>query len=185
MIGLRIIVDASPVRIEDAAQIWAEATAARDGATDVAPLEVARPVIAGVIEGGSDPLLFTAIASDQPLGFALTDQIRPACAELRYLAVRPNRWGRGVACQLLDEIERELGRRAYASAELWVYRENERAIALYEKYGWRPQGEARRHALTGRSERRYALVIGAAAPHTPLPRLSSDVAAPLRRPARS
>lgn len=124
-------------------------------------------MIAGVIEGGSDPLLFTAIGSDQPLGFAVTERTRPDCAELRHLGVRPSRWGRGVAGRLLGEIERELGRRGYTSAELWVYCENERAIALYEKHGWRPQGEARRHALTGRSEHRYALVIGAAATLSP------------------
>jgi GNAT superfamily N-acetyltransferase len=51
---------------------------------------------------------------------------------LRHLAVRPERWGTGLARRA---IERAVGVR-----RLWCLVENDRARGLYEHLGWQPTG---------------------------------------------
>jgi GNAT superfamily N-acetyltransferase len=51
---------------------------------------------------------------------------------LRHLAVRPERWGNGLARQAIG--------RASGVSRLWCLVENHRARGLYEHLGWRPTG---------------------------------------------
>ena len=51
---------------------------------------------------------------------------------LRHLAVRPERWGNGLARQAVE--------RATGVTRLWCLVENHRARGLYEHLGWHPTG---------------------------------------------
>jgi GNAT superfamily N-acetyltransferase len=51
---------------------------------------------------------------------------------LRHLAVRPERWGTGVARRAVE--------RAVGATRLWCLVDNVRARGLYEHLGWRPTG---------------------------------------------
>ncbi|MGH2910417.1 MAG: hypothetical protein ACRDK8_14120, partial [Solirubrobacteraceae bacterium] len=59
-----VVVDRSDERIDAAAEIWAQATAARDGGVDVAPLSVSRPVIEAVVTSSPRSLLLVAVGQD-------------------------------------------------------------------------------------------------------------------------
>lgn len=61
-------------------------------------------------------------------------------AEMERLYVDANMQGRGVAQQLLDAVQRELA--AGGATDLWlgVWQQNPRAIAFYEKSGFRRVG---------------------------------------------
>jgi ribosomal protein S18 acetylase RimI-like enzyme len=157
--------------VDEAARIWAEATAARDGDGEVPGLEVARPVIQGVLDRSPQALLLIAFSADgTAAGFAVVEPLagrtlagwtsagrdEPA-AQVSYLGVRPRLWGRGVGERLLQEVRRRLTVAGYAHAELLVYDDNRRAIALYERLGWRPHGLPTAHPRTGKPEQRYEL----------------------------
>ncbi|MDZ5663793.1 GNAT family N-acetyltransferase [Nocardioides sp. S-58] len=55
---------------------------------------------------------------------------------LRHLAVRPDRWGAGLARDGFARAE------AAGARRLWVLADNHRARTLYESLGWRPTGES-------------------------------------------
>lgn len=57
--------------IDEAAQIWAEATAARDGSQDVAGLGVSRPLIEALLDRSADAFVLVATSGDGTVvGFA-------------------------------------------------------------------------------------------------------------------
>ena len=63
--------------IDGAAQVWAEATAARDGDPDVAPLEISRPIIASVFDRTRAVLVValdqaSQVATSEPLASTST-----------------------------------------------------------------------------------------------------------------
>lgn len=147
--------------IDEAAQIWAEATAARDGHDQVPSPEAARPVIQGVLDRSSRAFLLIARSADgTAAGFAA---IEPAAgsdgtvAQLTYLGVRPRRWGQGIGEALLRQARQRLKAAGYARAELSVYVDNPRATALYERLGWQAIGPPAAHPNTGKPEQRYEL----------------------------
>jgi GNAT superfamily N-acetyltransferase len=146
--------------LDEAAQIWAEATAARDGDDEVAGLELSRPLIAAVLDSSARSGLLVALDEGAAVGFAAIEPLGGtdlATADLRYLGVRPSAWGRGVAQALLDAIPRWLRDSGFSRAVLDVYLDNERAVQLYERYGWVGAGEPAPHPKSGRLERRYTL----------------------------
>jgi ribosomal protein S18 acetylase RimI-like enzyme len=148
-------------QVDEAAQIWAEATAARDGDEDVADLEVSRPIIAGVL--GRSPralLLIARAAAGTAAGFAAVEPLGSAdenVAEIRYLGVRPGMWGRGVGEALLRALPERLREAGFGRAVLSVYADNSRATALYERLGWQLSGAATPHRVTGKPEFHYEL----------------------------
>jgi ribosomal protein S18 acetylase RimI-like enzyme len=148
--------------VDEAAQIWAEATAARDGLQTVPDLSVSRPVIEAVLDHSADSFVLVARADGgSAVGFAA---VRPAegeqrSAEVRYLGVRPGSWGRGVGERLLRELRSRLTAAGYRRAELLVYVGNQRAIALYERLGWQACGGPTMHPRTGKPEQRYELQL--------------------------
>lgn len=86
--------------IDEAAQIWAEATAARDGHDQVPALDVSRPVIQGILDRSSRALLLIARSADgTAAGFAA---IEPApgsndtVAQISYIGVRRRLWDQGI-----------------------------------------------------------------------------------------
>jgi ribosomal protein S18 acetylase RimI-like enzyme len=148
-------------QVDEAAQIWAEATAARDGDENVADLEVSRPIIAGVLERSPRALLLIARAAEGPAaGFAAVEPLDSTdenVAEIRYLGVRPGMWGRGVGEALLRALPERLREAGFGRAVLSVYADNSRATALYERLGWQLSGAATPHRVTGKAERHYEL----------------------------
>ncbi len=152
---------AEPERhLAEAAVIWAEATAARDGDPEVAPLEQALPVIQRVIGSSPRSLLVVAIDEDERVvGFAAIEPLATdaATAEIRYLGVRPGNWGAGVGRRLAGALPRLAT--GFTHGELEVYVDNPRAVALYESLGWSPHGDARPHPRSGRLEQRYRLAF--------------------------
>ncbi|MDO3702050.1 GNAT family N-acetyltransferase [Micromonospora sp. C28SCA-DRY-2] len=144
--------------VDEAATIWAEATAARDGDPEAAPLDQARPVIQAVLDGSPRSMLLVALdAGDRVVGFAAVEPGDAATAEIRYLGVRPDSWGRGVGRHLLLALPGQLAGAGFVRGELAVYLDNPRAVALYESAGWSPYGDATPHPRSGRLEQRYRL----------------------------
>jgi ribosomal protein S18 acetylase RimI-like enzyme len=145
--------------IDEAAQIWAEATAARDGDEEVADLSLSRPVIEAVL--ARSPASFVLIAHDETVmaGFAAVEPAGEGSAAVSYLGVRPGSWGRGVGELLLRGVQSRLAAAGYQTAELQVYVDNTRAVALYERLGWRPLGTPAPHPRTGKPEQRYELPL--------------------------
>jgi ribosomal protein S18 acetylase RimI-like enzyme len=172
--------------IEEAAQIWAEATAARDGDEDVADLSLSRPVIEAVLDGSPAAFVLVARTEDgTAVGFVavapatvLASSVAPSSvapssvargsvaagagtsqprAEVRYLGVRPDMWGRGVGEWLLTDLRSRLAAAGFAGGQLLVYADNSRATALYERLGWQVRGEPTPHPRTGKPEQRYEL----------------------------
>jgi ribosomal protein S18 acetylase RimI-like enzyme len=175
--------------VDGAAQVWAEATATRDGADQIAPLELSRPVIAGVL---SQPGAVLVIAvddddGDQVIGFAIAEPVPaatgpaapatgpaapatgpaapavgpalPATAEVRYVGVSPRRWRSGLGGCLLRRLCAELAAAGFGAAQLLVYADNAGATHLYRQLGWRPDGPPQPHPRTGKPEQRYRLSL--------------------------
>ena len=172
MAPFEIVVACGNEDLDDAARIWAEATAARDGDPKIAPLEVARPLIEAALSGSAESLLLIARAGHAAhashaahagaVGFAASAPVgagHERRAEVRYLGVRPDAWGGGVARQLLHAIAEQLRGLGFVEAELWVNQDNPRAIALYRRAGWRRAPEIRVNPRSGRLMERYVLRI--------------------------
>src|ERR1700722_13223304 len=142
--------------IDAAAQIWAEATAARDGAAEVADLADSRPIIQGVLDRSPASILLLArSAHGMPMAFAAVEPISARIAELTYFGVSPHLFGLGAGKELLTDLHRRLVAHGYDRAELSVYTDNLRATRLYEGLGWQPYGEPTPHGRTGKPEQRY------------------------------
>jgi len=159
---VKVVVAEAGEYVDDAAQIWAEATAARDGDVDAAPLDVSRPIIEAVVNRSARSLLLIALDVDgRTLGFAAAEPRSNAGgerrAELRYLGVRPDAWGVGVATQLLTTLRLQLKTAGFATAQLLAYTDNPRASALYRRLGWTPYGVPQPHPRSGRPEQPYTL----------------------------
>lgn len=162
--ALQITVADSPERVDAVAQIWAETTAARDGEGDIAPLEVARPLIQAVLDSSPRSVLLVADDGGETIGFAAMEpwaQAREdeAIAEIRYVGVSPRAWGEGVGRQLMAAIPDVLASAGYAQAVLMVYIDNTPAVRLYEGLGWRAQGPPAPHPRSGKLEQLYVLNV--------------------------
>jgi len=159
---MRITETRAAADVDAAAQIWAEATAARDGEDDVADLADSRPIIQRVLDCSPESLLLLA-RSDHglPLAFAAVEPVGDRVAELTYFGVSPPLFGLGVGKELLRDLHRRLKAGGYLRAELSVYADNLRATRLYEGLGWQPCGEPAPHRKTGKPEQRYGLSLSA------------------------
>jgi ribosomal protein S18 acetylase RimI-like enzyme len=154
--------------LADAAQIWAEATAFRDGETEIADLSDSLPILEAVLD--RSPQAFVLLARSDggaAAGFAAVEAVAVesttgptgARAEVSYLGVRPGMWGSGVGQLLLRQVQSRLASAGYTHAELSVYVANVRAVTLYERLGWKPVGVPTPHRRTGKPERRYELAL--------------------------
>jgi ribosomal protein S18 acetylase RimI-like enzyme len=56
--------------------------------------------------------------------------------------VHPDSWGTGAAAELMVHTEMRLRAEGFDTAVLWVLKDNPRARAFYEKFGWEPSGIA-------------------------------------------
>lgn len=60
--------------------------------------------------------------------------------EVWALYLDPERWGTGLADELLEHTETRLKAEGFDSAVLWVLDDNPRARRFYERFGWTPSG---------------------------------------------
>jgi len=159
--------------IDGAAQVWAEATAARDGDPDVAPLENSRPIIARVLDRPRAVLVVAVDDGNQVVAFAVAAQAHDgaahpvqdsaaataATAEVEYVGVSPGHWGQGLAQDVLRLMRAELATGGFTDAQLMVYVSNGRAVDLYRRLGWQSAGSPTPHPRTGKPEQRYRLAL--------------------------
>jgi ribosomal protein S18 acetylase RimI-like enzyme len=154
--------------LNGAAQVWAEATAARDGDPDVAALQCSRPIIAGAFGQPGAVLVIALDEDEQVAGFAVAEPLladaepgMPAeSAEVQYVGVQPELWGTGLGRRVVQHLCAELTADGFLEAQLLAYVDNSRAVSLYQQLGWRPQGTPAPHPRTGKPEQRYRLKLG-------------------------
>jgi ribosomal protein S18 acetylase RimI-like enzyme len=84
--------------------------------------------------------------SDETLGFCQFGLCRDydvratPTGEIIALNVDPIAWGRGCARLLVDAALADAGRIGWRTVKLWVLRDNPRARAFYDRYGFVPDG---------------------------------------------
>jgi GNAT superfamily N-acetyltransferase len=79
----------------------------------------------------------------------------PDAAELVAMYVDPDHWRRGAGNALMGAAIDRLAGLPYREAVLWTFKENDRAIAFYERHGWRPDGAEKIHPRTGEPAVRF------------------------------
>jgi GNAT superfamily N-acetyltransferase len=78
------------------------------------------------------------VVRDDPDGDGRLDVLAAYDATtLRHLAVRPDRWGAGLASTAIETVLQAMDRQGTTVAQLWCLEENHRARRLYEYLGWR------------------------------------------------
>jgi ribosomal protein S18 acetylase RimI-like enzyme len=73
----------------------------------------------------------------------------PDAAELVAMYVDPDHWRQGAGNALMEAAVERLTGLPYEEAVLWTFKENDRAIAFYERTGWRADGAEKIHPRTG------------------------------------
>ena len=86
---------------------------------------------------------------------SLEADVGPDVAELVAMYVDPDHWRQGVGNALMRAALERLAGLPYQEAVLWTFKENDRAIAFYERFGWRPDGSEKLHARTGEPAVRF------------------------------
>jgi GNAT superfamily N-acetyltransferase len=79
----------------------------------------------------------------------------PDAAELVAMYVDPDHWRQGVGSALMQAALERLAGLPYDEAVLWTFKENDRAIAFYEGFGWHADGAEKIHPRTGEPAVRY------------------------------
>jgi GNAT superfamily N-acetyltransferase len=70
-------------------------------------------------------------------------------AELVAMYVVPGHWREGVGTALMNVALERLAKLPYREAILWTFDQNERAVAFYERLGWRKDGGEKIHQRSG------------------------------------
>ena len=96
----------------------------------------------GEIDGEFAGYCYVAAPTREP-------DLSPKVAELGAMYVDPAHWREGVGDALMRAALQRLAKLPYAEAILWTFQENERAVAFYERYGWRLDGGQKIHARSG------------------------------------
>ena len=69
------------------------------------------------------------------------DKDKPGAFEIWRVYLAPEARGRGIGGQLLAQAEESAREQGYKEAVIWAFRENTRALAFYQKQGYRPDKE--------------------------------------------
>ncbi|PIO51817.1 hypothetical protein BV502_02215 [Leucobacter sp. OAMLP11] len=144
-----------PDDVERCAGIWVRALAARDGSVD------SETMAERVRVAFDNPIVRFAVATSPRAGFALLESGRPDPGEayLHYLAVDPGGTGRGVGGALLADAIAHARAAGFRSVTLEVRSANTRAIELYLRDGFVPDGEATPHPTAGYPMQPYRLTL--------------------------
>jgi GNAT superfamily N-acetyltransferase len=73
----------------------------------------------------------------------------PEAAELVAMYVDPEHWRQGAGSALMEAALERLAGLPYTEVILWTFKQNDRAIAFYERSGWRPDGAEKIHPRSG------------------------------------
>jgi GNAT superfamily N-acetyltransferase len=73
----------------------------------------------------------------------------PEVAELVAMYVQPGHWRQGAGAALMNAAIERLSGLPYTEAVLWTFEENERAVAFYERFGWKADGTEKIHERSG------------------------------------
>jgi GNAT superfamily N-acetyltransferase len=73
----------------------------------------------------------------------------PEVAELGAMYVDPSHWREGTGNALMKAALERLSELPYREAVLWTFEENERAVAFYERHGWKADGAEKIHQRSG------------------------------------
>jgi ribosomal protein S18 acetylase RimI-like enzyme len=140
---------------DEAATIWARATARRDG-TGVRDVAETLPAVRRRLALPGATLLL-ARRNGEAVGFAVVVP-RTSALEVYFLAVDPGAWSSGVGSRLLRAVDDHARSTGHRRLELWVIADNARAIATYERAGWARTDETQ---LTdqGRTELRLVRIV--------------------------
>ena len=90
--------------------------------------------------GHGSSLILVAVEDERVVGFCAVSG-----AEIGALYVDPGLWRRGAGSALLAETLARLRRRGVRAVELWVFRDNQDAVAFYERHGFALDGAEQRH----------------------------------------
>lgn len=149
---------------EEAARIWAHATAKRDeNSSDDVDSGEAVELVKQTLASSERSFLLYLKSEEEMMAFAAVEPSREAeesVGEIRYLGVAPGHWGEGWARRLLVAVPSALRDSEFNSGELWVYADNIRAIFVYEAMGWIGSEQTRRHPVTNRVEQKFVLRLG-------------------------
>ena len=85
----------------------------------------------------------SVLVRDADTGTGLDVLVAHDDRSLRHLAVHPDRWGRGLASEAVDQAVQAMAGRGTTEAELWCLAENRRARRLYEHLGWTATADQR------------------------------------------
>ncbi len=114
------------------------------------PIEHVAEFVLGVIQ--NNDLQFVAVSGDAVIGWCdVLRQPRPAlrhCGVLGLGVLSPYR-GQGIGKALLGTTLNAAKERGLTRIELFVRTDNDRAIKLYEKFGFVVEGVLRQHMLVG------------------------------------
>ncbi|EJZ18029.1 GNAT family N-acetyltransferase [Rhizobium sp. Pop5] len=127
---------------------------------EASPLPQTRDFVMGMIEKGNPQ--FVAVIADEVIGWCdISRHFFPSHAHRGRLGmgILPAYRGRGLGRRLIETTLRTAREAGFARVELDVYEDNSRAIALYEKVGFKREGIIRRAA---RIDGRFIDAIGMA-----------------------
>ena len=112
-----------------------------------------------LVDDGAAVVAFVAESDGVAIGGVIADvESRRGFGNLRHLYVDPAAWGGGAGRLLHDAAVRWCAAAGLTSMELWVLERNERARAMYERWGWEQvAGEVLHHEGVPVSEVAYRL----------------------------
>jgi len=84
----------------------------------------------------------------------------PEVVELVAMYVDPGHWSEGIGRALMKAAVQRLAGLPYTEAVLWTFKENERAIAFYERQCWRRDGAEKIHTRSGEPVIRMRRALG-------------------------
>ena len=148
-----------PADVAAVAGLWTAADVARHAETGL-PLG---PVAGGgsgeaeqqVLRRLADPASFAVLTEEngELVAMALVlqalehdglgPQPSPGLAHVSMVAVRPDRWGRGLGAVVLEAAQRRARERGFVRAQLWTHETNRRGRRLYERLGWTASGRTK------------------------------------------
>lgn len=112
---------------------------------DIFPAEAPRPTAEALAahwrQAIDDPAseVFAGALDDVIIGGVIaTTATRPGVGNLRHLYIEPPHWGTGAGRALHGAVVAWCVDAGLASLHLWVLEANDRARAVYERWGWSP-----------------------------------------------
>jgi GNAT superfamily N-acetyltransferase len=94
-----------------------------------------------LVEDG-EPIAMTLVMQALAQDGASPDPV-PGLAHVSMVAVRPDRWGRGLGALALYRAQAEAATRGYTRGQLWTHETNRRARRLYARLGWVESGRTK------------------------------------------